>query len=142
MYRQEDILKALQEGADASALAQQFADALNAAIAQKNAEDAAKNQKVAEKMARMQAIIDEVFDFVDEFYPDLGIPADAREAITAEAMVDELDKTVAELAQLSKFLKANKNIFGEVPVVKVQKSAAPVGNADAIANFLKANGLA
>lgn len=142
MYRQEDILKALQEGADASALAQQFADALNAAIAQKNAEDAAKNQKVAEKMARMQAIIDEVFDFMDEFYPEFKVPADAREAITAEGLVDELDKTVAELAQFSKFLKANQNIFGEVPVVKVQKAAAPVGNADAIANFLKANGLA
>lgn len=142
MFRQEDILRQLQEGADAGALAQQFTDALNAAIAQKNAEDAAKNQKVAEKMARMQAIIDEVFDFMDEFYPEFKVPADAREAITAEGLVDELDKTVAELAQFSKFLKANQNIFGEVPVVKVQKAAAPTAKADAIADFLRANGLA
>ena len=58
MVKQEDILKMLQEGADAGELAQQFADALNAAIAEKNAQ-------ATQKVAKMQAIIDESFDFIE-----------------------------------------------------------------------------
>ena len=54
MVKQEDILKMLQEGADAGELAQQFADALNAAIAEKNAADAKKNAQATQKVAKNQ----------------------------------------------------------------------------------------
>ena len=137
MFRQEDILKQLQEGADAGALAQQFTDALNAAIAQKNAEDAAKNKKIAEKVARMQAIVDEVFDFVDEFYPEFKVPADLKEQINGEMIVDAMEQAMDEVAQLTAFMK-NHNM--KAPIQK--RTAAPTAKADAIADFLRANGLA
>lgn len=133
MFRQEDILRQLQEGVEAGALAQQFTDALNAAIAQKKAEDAAKNQRIAEKVARMQAIVDEMFDFIDEFYPEFAVPAEARNEVTGESIVDTMEQAKQEIAQLTSFMKK--------PTVKI-KPAAPTVKADAIAEFLKANGLA
>lgn len=142
MVKQEDIFKQLQEGADPSVLAQQFADALNAAIAQKNTEDAAKNQKVAEKMARMQAIIDEVFDFIDDFYPDFAVPAEAREQVTAEGIVDAFDEAAAEAKRFAALLQ---NI-DKAPIARekmnIKPAAAKGANPDAIAAFLRANGLA
>jgi predicted secreted protein len=132
MFRQEDILRQLQEGADAGALAQQFTDALNAAIAQKNAEDAAKNKKIAEKVARMQAIVDEVFDFVDEFYPDFKVPEDLKAQVNGEMIVDAMEQAMDEVAQLTAFMK-NHNM---------QLQKRPTAKADAIADFLRANGLA
>jgi hypothetical protein len=136
MFRQEDILKKLQEGADAGAIANEFANALNAAIAQKNAEDAAKNQRIAEKVARAQAIIDEVFDFIDEFYPEFSVPVDARKELTGEGLVDTMEQAKQEVAQLTQFMKNHQK-----PTMKI-KPAAPTAKADAIAEFLKANGLA
>lgn len=137
MFRQEDILRQLQEGADAGALAQQFTDALNAAIAQKNAEDAAKNKKIAEKVARMQAIVDEVFDFVDEFYPEFKVPEDLKAQVNGEMIVDAMEQAMDEVAQLTAFMK-NHN----VQLQNQRRVAAPTAKADAIADFLRANGLA
>ena len=135
MVRQEEIFKQLQEGADPDVLAQQFADALNAAIAQKNTEDAAKNQKVAEKIARMQAIIDEVFDFINDFYPDFAVSKKAREHVTADSIVDAFDEAVAEAKRLEALFH---NILVAKDKVNARKGASP----DAIAEFLRANGLA
>lgn len=140
MFKQEDILRQLQEGADAGAIAQQFTDALNAAIAQKNAEDAAKNAKFAEKVARMQAIVDEVFDYIDEFYPEFAVPVEARNEVNGEAIVDAMEQAKQEVAQLTAFLK-NHNLAGQKPKMNI-KPAAQAPNPDAIAAFLRANGLA
>ena len=136
MFKQEDILKQLQQGADAGAIAKQFTDALNAAIAQKNAEDAAKNQRFAEKVAKMQAIVDEVFDYIDEFYPEFAVPAEARKEVTGEAIVDAMEQAKQEVAELTAFLKNHQK-----PKMNI-KPAAPTAKADAIADFLRANGLA
>ena len=138
MVRQEDIFKQLQEGADPSVLAQQFADALNAAIAQKNTEDVAKSQKVAEKIARMQAIIDEVFDFIDDFYPDFAVPEKAREQVTAESIVDAFDEAAAEAKRFASLL----HNFDKIPAAKDKVNARKGASPDAIAEFLRANGLA
>jgi hypothetical protein len=142
MFRQEDILKKLQEGAEASAIANEFANALNAAIAQKNAEDAAKNAYAAEKVARMQEIVNAVVDFVQDYYPEFNVPEDVKDAVTAEGIIASMEDAKKDIMRIQGFVKSNKNIFGDVPVVKVKKTAAPVAKADAIAEFLKANGLA
>ena len=140
MFKQEDILKQLQQGADAGAIAQQFTDALNAAIAQKNAEDAAKNQRFAEKVAKMQVIVDEVFDFIDEFYPEFAVPVEAKKEVTGEAIVDAMEQAKQEVAELTEFLK-NHNMANQKPKMNI-RPAAPTAKADAIADFLRANGLA
>ena len=141
MVKQEEILKMLQEGADAGELAQQFADALNAAIAEKNAEDAKKNAQATQKVAKMQAIIDETFDFIDEYYPDFKVPAEMREEFTAESVIDVMDQATEEIKHIIAFSKTFKNdpVFQKV---KEDKPARNKLSRDPIADFLKANGLA
>ena len=141
MVKQEEILKMLQEGADAEALAQQFADALNAAIAEKNAADAKKNARVAQKIAKMQAIIDETFDFIDEYYPDFKVPKEIREEFTAESVIDAMDQAAEDIKHLVSFTKTLKNdpFFQKV---MEDKPAHTKLSRDPIADFLKANGLA
>ena len=143
MVKQEDIFKALQEGVDAQTMAQQFADALNAAIAQKNALDAKKNAEVQEKMAHMNAIIEDVFDFMDKYYPEFQLPKEAREQITAEAVIDAMDQAAEEAKELSKLFKALEARHQKTG--NIQPAVTPVQrevNPDSIANFLKAQGLA
>lgn len=141
MVKQEDILKMLQEGADAGELAQQFADALNAAIAEKNAADAKKNAQATQKVAKMQAIIDETFNFIDEYYPDFKVPAEMREEFTAESVIDVMDQATEEIKHIIAFSKT----FKDDPVFQKIKEDKPARNKlsrDPIADFLKANGLA
>ena len=141
MVEQKEILKMLQEGADAGELAQQFADALNAAIAEKNAEDAKKNAQATQKVAKMQAIINETFDFIDEYYPDMKVPKEMREEITAESVIDAMDQAVDEIKQLVSLTKTLKNdpFFQKVMEDKPARNKI---SRDPIADFLKANGLA
>ena len=141
MVRQEDILKMLQEGADAETLAQQFADALNAAIAEKNAEDAKKNAQATQKVAKMQAIINQVFNFIDEYYPDMKVPKEMREEFTGEAVIDAMDQAAEEIKQLVSFTKTLKNdpFFQRIMEDKPARNKL---SRDPIADFLEANGLA
>ena len=141
MVEQKEILKMLQEGADAGELAQQFADALNAAIAEKNAEDAKKNAQATQKVAKMQAIINETFDFIDEYYPDMKVPKEMREEITADAVIDAMDQAAEEIKQLVSLTKTLKNdpLFQKVMEDKPARNKI---SRDPIADFLKANGLA
>ena len=141
MVKQEDILKMLQEGADAGELAQQFADALNGAIAEKKAADEKKNAQATQKVAKMQAIIDETFDFIDEYYPDFKVPAEMREEFTAESVIDVMDQATEEIKHIIAFSKT----FKDDPVFQKIKEDKPARNKlsrDPIADFLKANGLA
>ena len=141
MVEQKEILKMLQEGADAGELAQQFADALNAAIAEKNAEDAKKNAQVTQKVAKMQAIINEIFNFIDEYYPDMKVPKEMREEVTAEAVIDAMDQAAEEIKQRVSLTKTLKNdpLFQKVMEDKPARNKI---SHDPIADFLKANGLA
>lgn len=145
MVRQEDIFKQLQEGADPSVLAQQFADALNAAIAEKNAADAKKNAQVAQKVAKMQAIIDETFDFIDEYYPDFKVPKEMREEFTAESVIDAMDQAAEDIKHLVAFSKSLKNdpLFQKVMEDKTARNKLNRAvKGDPIAEFLRTNGLA
>ena len=145
MVEQKEILKMLQEGADAGELAQQFADALNAAIAEKNAEDAKKNAQATQKVAKMQAIINETFDFIDEYYPDMKVPKEIREEITAEAIIDVIDQAEKEIKELTDFTKSLKNEIAFQKAIEEKIAGNQIKRPvvrEPIADFLKANGLA
>lgn len=145
MVKQEEILKMLQEGADAEALAQQFADALNAAIAEKNAADAKKNTRAAQKIAKMQAIIDEVFDFIDEYYPEFKVSQEMRDEVTAESVIDAFNEAAEEIKHFIAFSKTLKNdpVFQKIMEDKPARNKLNrAAKGDPIVDFLKANGLA
>lgn len=133
MYKQEDIFKALQAGANPDDLVRQFTDAMNAAINQKNA-------TYAQKVARMQEIIDAIGDYFKDFYP--GLPAEGlSDYADANALVAEIDETIDKLMQVqdtfSQFMNPpTGDKKGQLAAAPLKKDAET-----ALRKFLKSNGL-
>lgn len=153
MFNQKDLYAALQSGTNPEAIAQQFADALNGAIAQQNKEKAeAEKAKKAEaeraqaRIAAIQDILDAVAEFVKEFYPDMYDPA-----IMGEASAEELDKaihqaykeTVAMMGPLKELMKMKQQADAKPvakPVLKTVATATPQDADAALKAFLTRNG--
>lgn len=141
MYKQEDIFKALQAGANPDDLVRQFTDAMNAAISQKNAEDQKKKATYAQKVARMQEIIDTIGDYFKDLYPEL--PAEGlSDYADANALVEEVDKAIEGVIQMQDtFARFMNPPTGDK---KGQLAAAASTKQDAemaLKKFLKSNGL-
>lgn len=130
MFSTENILNMLQSGQDADAIAAQFASALNQALAQQKAQD-----QYAEKIEFMEGIIDDLFDFIEEFYPDMDV-AEARNEVKAADVVRSLDDAYKEVARLKQVLQVRKTAAN-----KIQPTAVKIDNSDAIAEFLRRNNL-
>lgn len=153
MFNQKDLYAALQSGTNPEQIAQQFADALNGAIAQQNKEKAeAEKAKKAEaeraqaRIAAIQDILDAVAEFVKEFYPDMYDPA-----IMGEASAEELDKaihqaykeTVAMMGPLKELMKMKQQVDAKPvakPVLKTVATATPQDADAALKAFLTRNG--
>ena len=157
MVNQNDIFTALQNGEDPQALANSFADALNAAIKQKAEADAkaaeeAKAKQKAEsirqdKLDFAAGIIEDVMDFLEEFYPDI-YDEDLRKAATEhpELLVNAFDQAEAEVKRM-------KPLFDELERLvhaldsdgdsdkNMKPTPRPVRSINPIEDFLKMNGL-
>lgn len=157
MVNQNDILAALQGGADPEAIAQNFADALNAAIAEKaKQEEEAKQAKAAaethqEKVDYMAEMLAMLNHFIKEFYPDVYDEGIA-EKIDAADIVTAFDEAYDEVKRMQPMLDDLQNLLHKLdtdPVVKefkikeksILKPANAGGPADPIAAFLKMNNL-
>ena len=150
MYNVNDILARLQNGESADAIAQSFADALNGAIQKQQEEKAMAAQRHEDKVAALADIIDYVIDFIEEFYPemipdgvDLEFSAEDAEGVI-QALDDSLPKLVELNAALSSLEALTKKPEADRVVAKVNNKPATftaAANGDAIANFLKVNGL-
>ena len=151
MVNQNDIFTALQNG---EAIANSFTDALNAAIKQKAeadakaAEEAKAKQKAEnarqEKLDFAASIIEDIMDFLEEFYPDV-YDEDIREAATShpELLVNAFDQAEAEIKHM-------KPLFDELERLTkaledsdkdLKPTPRPVRSANPIEDFLKMNGL-
>ena len=147
MVNQNDIFTALQNGEDPQALANSFADALNAAIKQKAEADAkaaeeAKAKQKAEsirqdKLDFAAGIIEDVMDFLEEFYPDV-YDEDMRKAATEhpEMLVDVFDQAEAEIKRMRLVHALDSD--GDKDM---KPTPRPVRSANPIEDFLKMNGL-
>jgi len=150
MYNVNDILARLQNGESADAIAQSFADALNGAIQKQQEEKAMAAQRHEDKVAALTAIVDDVIDFIEEFYPEM-IPEGMDFEFSAEdiegtiqALDESMPKFVELNAALSNLEALTKKPEADRVVAKVDCKPATFTAAvssDAIANFLKANGL-
>ena len=157
MVNQNDILAALQGGADPEAIAQNFADALNAAIAEKaKQEEEAKQAKAAaethqEKVDYMAEMLAMLNHFIKEFYPDVYDEGIA-EKVSAADIVAAFDEAYDEVKRMQPVLDDLQNMLHKLevdPVVKefkskeksILKPAIADGPADPIAAFLKMNNL-
>ena len=155
MINQNDIFTALQNGEDPQVLANSFADALNAAIKQKAeadakaAEEAKAKQKAEnarqEKLDFAAGIIEDIMDFLEEFYPDI-YDEDMREAAVShpELLVNAFDQAEAEIKHM-------KPLFDELERLAkaldsdgdkdMKPTPRPVRSLNPIEDFLKMNGL-
>lgn len=157
MVNQNDILAALQGGADPEAIAQNFADALNAAIAEKaKQEEEAKQAKAAaethqEKVDYMAEILAMLNHFIKEFYPEVYDEALA-EKVSAADIVAAFDQAYDEVKRMQPVLDDLQNLLHKLdadPVVKefkikeksILKPSIAGGPVDPIAAFLKMNNL-
>lgn len=148
MFNQKDLYAALQSGTNPEQIAQQFADALNGAIAQQNKEkaEAEKAERAQARIAAIQDILDAVAEFVKKFYPDMYDPA-----IMGEASAEELDKaihqaykeTVAMMGPLKELMKMKQQADAKPvakPVLKTVATATPQDADAALKAFLTRNG--
>ena len=154
MINQNDIFTALQNGEDPEAIANSFTDALNAAIKQKAdadakaAEEAKAKQKAEnarqEKLDFAASIIEDIMDFLEEFYPDV-YDEDMREAATShpELLVNAFDQAETEIKHM-------KPLFDELERLTkaledsdkdMKPTPRPVRSTNPIEDFLKINGL-
>ena len=154
MVNQNDILVALQGGADPEAIAQNFADALNAAIAEKakqeeEARQAAETHK--EKVDYMAEMLAMLNHFIKEFYPDV-YDEEIVEKVNAADIVAAFDQAYDEVKRMQPVLDDLQNLLHKLeadPVVKefkikeksILKPTIAGGPADPIAAFLKMNNL-
>ena len=149
MFNQKDLYAALQNGTNPEQIAQQFADALNGAIAQQNkekveAEVAKKAEAAAKKQARIAAInsiLDSVQEFIKEFYPDMYNPEMLSELDAAEldkAIEQAYKETIAMMGPFQEIMKM-RNQF-EAQNAKPVATVIPQDADAALRAFLTRNG--
>ena len=119
MVNQNDILAALQGGADPEAIAQNFADALNAAIAEKaKQEEEAKQAKAAaethqEKVDYMAEMLAMLNHFIKEFYPDV-YDEEIVEKVNAADIVAAFDQAYEQKGDGLLFVVGSLYLVGEI----------------------------
>lgn len=158
MVNTNDILARLQAGETADAIAQELVDALNKANAQ-YAEEQAAAQKAndihAHKAAMIQDMANIVVAYVDEFHPDSIIAEMIHDQeLDVDGVIEMLDASFDQLDQeVRKMKQFEKMLGGILAKLDIDHECGPdcgcadkpVGkiepNMDALAAFLKANGL-
>lgn len=106
MNTYEDILARVKAGEDPMTIANEFADALNKAVAEKNeAEDRARRDQ--EKIDLAQDIIDRIGGFIRDFYPEIWND-DLKGCLTGKDLVEMVDEAIAHVNEL----KAGLNLVG------------------------------
>lgn len=161
MFNIDEVLTELAAGKSIEEIAQNAADVLNAAKAQhdkqeaerKAKEEAARKEEEKKRAAALQkkrkansatAIMNSMFDFMDEFYPGFFSQkdiADFHKGFDAEAFVDAIDETVKLVKELPSVDKALAEAGDRKTVsVKLTKEEEKELE-DAIQKFLKENNL-
>ena len=154
MVNQKDILARLQAGESADVIAQEMVDALNAANAQ-FAEEKAANDVKAQKAEFVEEMADIVRDYIMTFHADSYIAEMIKDQeIDPAEIVEMLDQSFEQLDQEIRKLKEIEKMFsGLMAKLDAHPADCDCGcadkatgkiepNMDALAGFLKANGLA
>lgn len=149
MVNMNDILARLQAGESADAIAQEMVDALNAANAQ-FAEEQAANDVKAQKAEFVEEMADIVRDYIMTFHADSCIAEMIKDQeINPVEIVEMLDQSFEQLDQEIRKMKEIEKMLGGI-LGKLEHNCGCADkatgkiepNMDALAGFLKANGLA
>lgn len=129
MYNINEILAELQNGVSPDVIADKFATALNEALAQnKAAEEAKRQEELAkrvheEKCADMTYILDNIFNYLDRYFPSHGI--DDIDPDDIERIVDLLDENLMDTITLVKELDNIANTLAIQKVVTNEEKDKP-----------------
>jgi hypothetical protein len=142
MYDIKDILARIQAGENPEDIANEFADAVNAAV--KLNDEEIQKQKEAEKQAAkdakldacVQAMATAMSDYIAISEPELVAEIGEDEIIDIKMIRDALDASLTAAKMAVKFAKT----FEEKPVAKPDPKAAKSSD-DPISQFLKNFGL-
>lgn len=139
MYDVKDILARIQAGESPETIANEFADAVNAAV-KLNDEEIQKQKIAEEKTAKLdacvQAMATAMSDYIAIAEPDLVAEIGEDEIIDIKMIRDALDASLAAAKMAVKFAKT----FEEKPAAKPDPKAAKSSD-DSISQFLKSFGL-
>lgn len=131
-YTTEDIMKMMATGKTPEQIAQEFTDALNAAIS-KSKEDTVKKERVA----AIQSIADQILDFVQKFYPDMY-----DEKLRKSFNAAELDQVIADAYnEVNQMHGVMEKFFAGSFKSKPTCVKTMMNSDDAIKSFLKKYGL-
>lgn len=144
MFTKNDILARLQNGETADNIAQEMADALNEAQAEKSALDAEKVAKAAEEtrvLNAKRAAVDEMLDAVCDYLVAAGEEDLVKEL--AEIKTDKVIELLDGSIEMAKSLEKLKNLqFPKAAIINPRVPKIVVDDADeAISDFLKSFGL-
>lgn len=151
MFTKEDILARLQNGESTDAIAQEMANALNAAAAEKKALDAelaAKEKEEARVLNAKRAAVDDMLDAVCDYFIIAGESDLIEEVkkISTDKVIMLLDSSI-EMAKSVEQLKGLQFPFAELHKAatinpRVHKIVIDEDSADKVlADFLKGFGL-
>lgn len=131
-YTTEDIMKMMAAGQTPEQIAQEFTDALNAAIS-KSKEDTVKKERVA----AIQSIGDQILAFVQKYYPNM-YDESLRKQFDAAALDKVIEDAYNEVNQMHSVMdKFFAGSFKSKPTcTKTMKNSD-----DVIKSFLKRYGL-
>ena len=163
MFSKEDIMKMMQSGKTAEDIAAEFATALNEAETETKRIDEEAREKAeaeallaarkAEKIEDMRYIINAVFDYFHEWYPELD--AELHEAIKdldddeeIEEVIEAIDAYVNMMKSLTnlKNLMASHNTTNNIHDIKDNSSKSvnfdiPVDLSSIFNDFFKENNI-
>ena len=149
MFTKEDILARLQNGETADSIAQEMANALNEAQAEKNvldAEIAAKEKEEARVLNAKRAAVDNMLDAVADYLVAAGegdLIEDLKE-IKTDKVIELLDGSIEMAKSLEKLKDLQFPMLHQAATInpRVHKIVVDEDNADeAIGAFLKSFGL-
>lgn len=131
-YTTEDIMKMMAAGQTPEQIAQEFTDALNAAIS-KSKEDTVKKERVA----AIQSIGDQILAFVQKYYPNMY-----DESLRKQFDAAALDKVIADAYDEVNQMHGVMEKFFAGSIKNKSTCAKTMKNSDdAIKSFLKKYGL-
>jgi phage tail protein X len=140
-FTKADILARLQNGDTVDAIAQEMANALNEAEAEKRALDAAKEKEETKVINAKRAAVDDMLDALCDYFAAAGEDdlLDEIHNIEVDKIIELLDGSI----EMAKRLEKLKDLqFVTTPKAKITVAPADLEGADqVIGEFLKQFGL-
>lgn len=129
MYNINDIIARLNEGEQADAIANEFADVLNQAL--KQVQEQRENALQERKKEKVMAVVDALAIYINEFHPNNPLNVVLKSNIDVVEVTQELDNVIGQLGAIAQ----------TIPMIKQAPKPIEVSMDSPLGQFLRENGL-